>query len=56
NRISGLSQSYAGADTQSPLAIVGSRGYLEIAVNCGSAEKFFKAGKGNPIKVLGFRS
>ena len=56
NRISGLSQSYAGAGSQSPLAIVGSRGYLEIAVNCGSAEKIFKAGKGNSIKVLGFRS
>lgn len=40
HRIEGLSQSYADVPPGTPLAIVGSKGYLEIAINCGRAERF----------------
>ncbi|MDM8524081.1 SAM-dependent chlorinase/fluorinase [Desulfococcaceae bacterium HSG8] len=49
--ITGLASSYESAKPQSPLAIVGSRGYLEIAVNCGSAGNHFKAGKGDSVRI-----
>ncbi|MDL1968212.1 MAG: SAM-dependent chlorinase/fluorinase [Deltaproteobacteria bacterium] len=51
NKISGLSESYENSALNSPLVIIGSRGYLEIAVNCYSAKKYFKAEKGNTITV-----
>ncbi len=51
NRMAGLSQAYEGAAPHRPLAIIGSRGYLEIAVNCGSAEDFFDGEKGDIVKV-----
>ncbi|KPJ86856.1 MAG: hypothetical protein AMS17_10730 [Spirochaetes bacterium DG_61] len=35
-----------------PLALIGSRGLLEIAVNGGSAKDYFKAGYGDDILVL----
>ena len=50
-RIKGLSKNYASAGTSVPVALVGSRGDLEIAVNCGSAEAFFKVKKGDPIVI-----
>ncbi|MBU0994721.1 MAG: SAM-dependent chlorinase/fluorinase [Proteobacteria bacterium] len=45
-RISGIAKSYQDADIMTPLAVTGSRGYLEIAVNSGNAGNFFKAKKG----------
>ncbi len=39
--IQGLSVSYAAADPGAPLIIIGSRDYLEIAVNKGSARDYF---------------
>jgi len=39
--VTGLSESYSSVKSGMPLAITGSRGYLEIAVNCGSAKDFF---------------
>ncbi|MCJ7774427.1 MAG: SAM-dependent chlorinase/fluorinase [Desulfobacterales bacterium] len=51
-KITGLSHSYENSKNQEPLAIIGSRGTLEIAVNKGSAQKYFMAGKGDIIKVL----
>lgn len=39
--ITGLSRSYADAAPGYPLAIIGSRGFLEIAVNCGHAKEYF---------------
>ena len=51
NRITGLSKSYENSAPNSPLIIIGSRGYLEIAVNCGSAKNYFKAEKGDTITV-----
>lgn len=38
-RITRLNRAYAESDTGEPLAIIGSSGLLEIAVNCGSAEE-----------------
>lgn len=51
NKISCLSESYESRYLNSPLIIIGSRRYLEIAVNCGSAKKYFKAEKGDTITV-----
>jgi len=51
NRIIGLSQSYESAELQSPLAIIGSRGCLELAVNCGSARQYFMAGRGDIVRI-----
>ena len=49
--IEGLSRTYANADPSSPLALIGSRNHLEIAVNGGSAQQYFKAHKGDPVRV-----
>jgi S-adenosylmethionine hydrolase len=49
--ISDLSDTYTSAAPNSPLALIGSRNYLEIAVNCGSAKRYFKAQKGDAVRV-----
>ncbi len=49
--ISGLSDTFARAEPSAPLALIGSRNYLEIAVNCGSARRHFKAQKGDAVRV-----
>lgn len=49
--ISYLSDTYASVAPSSPLALIGSRDYLEIAVNCGSAQQYFKARKGDTVRV-----
>ncbi len=49
--ITGLSKSYNSVAPKTPLAIIGSRGYLEIAVNCGSAKDFFHASRYDIIKI-----
>jgi S-adenosylmethionine hydrolase len=51
HEILGLSDCYSNAELNAPLALIGSRNYLEIAVNCGSAEKYFKAQKGDSVQV-----
>ena len=50
--ISGLSTYYGQAEPNCPLAIIGSLGYLEIAVNCGNAQRYFKAEKGDIVRVM----
>jgi len=50
-KITGLSYSYENGKDQAPLAIIGSRGTLEIAVNNGSAKRYFMAEKGDVVKV-----
>jgi S-adenosylmethionine hydrolase len=42
---------YADARPNCPLALIGSRGYLEIAVNNGSAHELFAAGKTTSVQV-----
>ncbi len=49
--ISGLHRTYADEAAGRPLALVGSRGYLEIAVNRGSAQSHFEARKGDAVDV-----
>lgn len=50
NKIIGLSSNYKNTKPKRPLAIVGSCGYVEIAVSCDSAKQYFKAAKGNVVK------
>jgi len=50
--IEGVSKSYSSVGHCRPLAIVGSRGYLEIAVNGGNAADYFKAQKGDGVNVV----
>jgi len=49
--ISGLGRTYADERVGRPIALVGSRGYLEIAVNGGSAQHHFGARKGDAVDV-----
>ena len=51
-RITGLSKSYESVKPQTPLAIIGSRGYLEIAVNSGIASRSFVADKGDMVRLI----
>jgi S-adenosylmethionine hydrolase len=50
--IRGISDTYAGGRSNSPLALVGSRGYLEIAINKGNAAKRLNAAKGDTVRVI----
>lgn len=49
--IVGLHRTYADVAAGRPLALVGSRGYLEVAVNRGNAQRFFGVGKGDAVEV-----
>ena len=49
--ICGLATSYQNAAPGAPLALIGSRGYMEIALNCGNAQKQLKARTGDPVRV-----
>ena len=44
---------YGEVDAKSPLLTLGSSGFLEVAVNQGSAEKLFKAKVGDRVKITG---
>lgn len=50
--IQGLAQSYDSVGPQQPLAIIGSFGYVEIALNCGNAAGFFQIAKGDDIRII----
>jgi S-adenosylmethionine hydrolase len=50
--IFGLSNTYESAGSQIPLALIGSRRYLEVAVNQGSAKQHFNAKKGDTVSVI----
>jgi S-adenosylmethionine hydrolase len=52
SRIEGLSKSYQSAGLETPLALIGSRGYLEIAVNRSNAQQRFRVEKMDPIRVI----
>ncbi len=51
DEINGLSESYQSVEKNCPLAIIGSSGFLEIALNCGSAASFYQASMGDPITI-----
>ncbi len=50
-KIIGLCASYMDVGKGRPLAIIGSTGYLEISVNQGSAQKYFKARRESKVTV-----
>jgi S-adenosylmethionine hydrolase len=47
-----LRRAYVDAERGSALPLIGSRGYLEIAVNLGSAKDLFGAGCGDAVMIL----
>ena len=49
--ISDLSNTYSDAAPAAPLALIGSRNYLEIAVNGGNAKKKLQVKKGDPVRL-----
>jgi S-adenosylmethionine hydrolase len=49
--IHGLSDTYGNVPTNTALALIGSRGYLEIAVNRGSAARQLKVRRGDTVYV-----
>ena len=51
-KLDGLSENYESVRQQRPLAIIGSFGYLEIAVSCGSAQRYFEAQNGDRVRVI----
>jgi S-adenosylmethionine hydrolase len=50
-RIQGLVSSYAAAAPHRPVALIGSRATLEIAVNCGNAAETLAVGRGAAVRV-----
>ena len=50
-RIMGLSKSYDAVLPRQALAILGSRGLLEISINCGNAQEVMKMNKGDTVRV-----
>jgi S-adenosylmethionine hydrolase len=46
-----LCEAYGETEPQEPLALIGSHGFLEIALNQGNAAKKFKAKPGDKIKL-----
>ena len=49
--ISGLSRTYSDVAPTAPLALIGSRNYLEISVNSGNAKETLKAQMGDPVRL-----
>jgi S-adenosylmethionine hydrolase len=47
-----LRRTYSDAENGTTLPLVGSRGYLEIAVNLGSAKQVYGAGCGDAVMIL----
>ena len=50
--IIGLSEIYDSVQSKIPLALIGSRGYLEIAVNKGNAAQVLNVEKGDTVRVM----
>ncbi|MGD8725908.1 MAG: SAM-dependent chlorinase/fluorinase, partial [Desulfobacterales bacterium] len=49
--IHGMVKTYADATSEVPLALIGSRGYLEIALNRANAQKKLKVRKGDRVRL-----
>ncbi len=49
--IRGMAKTYADVSSEEPLALIGSRGYLEIALNCANAQKQLKARRGDRVRI-----
>ena len=53
-RLKGLNRAYAESEIGKPLAIIGSSGLLEIAVNGGSAETILRLKRGDTVVIQRF--
>jgi S-adenosylmethionine hydrolase len=51
--VTAIVRTYAEGGAGRPLALIGSRGYLEIAVRAGSAQALTHARRGDPVRVCG---
>jgi S-adenosylmethionine hydrolase len=49
--IDGICETYENGQANAPLALIGSRGYLEIAVDKGNAAQLLNVRKGDPVQV-----
>jgi len=49
--IDGIYETYENGRPKTPMALIGSRGYLEVAVNQGNAARVLNAKKGDAIRV-----
>jgi S-adenosylmethionine hydrolase len=49
--INKISHAYSQVKSQEPLALIDSFNYLEIAINCGSAQDYFGVGIGEKISI-----
>jgi len=49
--IKGIDETYENGAPNTPLALIGSRGYLEVAVNMGSAAELLNTRKGDTVRV-----
>jgi S-adenosylmethionine hydrolase len=47
-----LGKAYGEAEPQEPLALIGSHGFLEIALNQGNAAEKFETKPGDKIQLL----
>jgi S-adenosylmethionine hydrolase len=52
NIVVGITTTYESAAQNQPLALIGSRGFLEVAVNKGCAKQHFNVKKGDRVKVI----
>jgi S-adenosylmethionine hydrolase len=50
--ICGMTETYGSGRSNTPLAIIGSRGYLEIAIKNGNAAQVLDARKGDAVRVI----
>ncbi|MDO8142569.1 MAG: SAM-dependent chlorinase/fluorinase, partial [Candidatus Brocadiales bacterium] len=50
-RILGLCNTYADVKAGEPLVLFGSAGFLEVSINQGNAQKYFKVDKGDRVIV-----
>jgi S-adenosylmethionine hydrolase len=50
-KIVGLSKTYTDAKPGEPLVLLGSAGFLEVSINNGNAQKYFKADKGSKVII-----
>ncbi|MDE1888772.1 MAG: SAM-dependent chlorinase/fluorinase [Planctomycetota bacterium] len=54
-KIRGLSKTYTDAKPGEPLVLFGSAGFLEVSVNQGNAQKYFRVNNGNKIIIKNVR-
>ncbi|MBM2834197.1 MAG: hypothetical protein HW406_1358 [Candidatus Brocadiaceae bacterium] len=50
-KVVGLSNTYLDVNAGEPLVLFGSAGFLEISINQGNAQKYFRVDRGNKIRV-----